>query len=112
MPGSDRLTELAGCRAVLRHNRLDSLDAYRAATPGQFAGLHKYGEMIRRLVDQGNPAVLAALWPPEGVDWAVSHPGPTNELRSLAITYRDGQGERRAWNALRVALRGDAPPTS
>jgi hypothetical protein len=68
--------------------------------------------MICRLVDQGDPAVPAALWLPEGVDRAVSHPGPTNDLRSLAITDRDGQSERWAWNALKVALRGDVPPTS
>jgi hypothetical protein len=104
---TDRLPDLAGCRAVLRHRRIDSIDAYRAATPDQLGGLHKYGPMIRRLVDQGDPAVLAALWPPEGVDWAVSHPGPTSDLRSLAITYHDGHGERRAWKALKAAIGAD-----
>jgi hypothetical protein len=60
--------------------------------------------MIKRLVDQGDSAVLAALWPPEGVDWGVSHAGPTHDLRSLAITYHNGQGERRARKAWKAAL--------
>jgi hypothetical protein len=46
---TDRLSDLAGCRAVLRHHGIDSLATYREATPAQLAGLHKYGEMIWRL---------------------------------------------------------------
>jgi hypothetical protein len=111
---SDRLADLAGCRAVLRHNRIDSLDAYRAVTPEQVAGLHKYGPMIKRLVEQADPAVLAALWPPASIDWSVCQPGPTADVRSVNITYRVGrdgdEGEKRAWKALKAALAaGDIP---
>jgi hypothetical protein len=89
---TQRLFDLAGCRTVIRHHGIDALLAYREATPAQLAGLHRYEEMFRRLVDAGDPAVLSALWPPEGIDWAVSYPGPTHDLRALAITYRDGPG--------------------
>ena len=53
---TDRLSDLATCRAVLRHHGIDSLATYREATPAQLAGLHKYGEMIWRLVDEGKPS--------------------------------------------------------
>ena len=71
---TDRLSDLAACRAVLRHHRINSLDAYRAATPAQRAGLHRYGPMIKRLVDQGDPDVLAAHWPRHGIRIPSSSP--------------------------------------
>jgi hypothetical protein len=90
MPGSDRLTELAGRRAVLRHNRLDSLDADRAASPGQLAGLHKYGPMIRRQVDQGDPDALTVL-PAAAVSRPVGLPSWT-DYRSPRAGHQYGDG--------------------
>ena len=66
----DRLTQLAACYGVLRRARLDSQDAYRAATREQLAALHRYGATIRNLVAAGHPDVMLALWPPRGLHWA------------------------------------------
>src|SRR4051812_43502017 len=67
VPRSDRLLPLAGCHGVLRHHSIDSLAAYRAASSSQLACLHRFGSTIRRLVDRGDPGVMAALWPPRGI---------------------------------------------
>jgi hypothetical protein len=123
MPQSDRLLLLAGCHGVLRHHSIDSLAAYRSLHGEQLAYLHRFGSTIRRLVDQGDPDVLAALWPPADITWMVAmltgdpttrllsvKRGPLGqaggELLSLAYDVRDPDEERRAWRALRAALRG------
>jgi hypothetical protein len=72
MPRSDRLSTVAACHGVLRHNRLTGLDVYRAATTERLAGLHRYRADIRRLVAAGNPDVLAAPLPPRGISWSIS----------------------------------------
>jgi hypothetical protein len=90
---------------------------YRAATPEQLAGLHRYRAEIRRLIADGNPDVLAALFPPDGITWGVARitarphdrllsatrgplGGQHTELASLKYDVRDADGERRAWTAL------------
>lgn len=118
MPRSDRLRTLAACHGVLRFNRLETLDAYRAATPEQLAGLHTYRHEIRRLVAAGNPDVLAALFPANPrVTWSVARltydpharllsairgqvGEQHDELLSLTYDVRDADDERRAWRAL------------
>jgi hypothetical protein len=122
MPRSDRLRLLAGCHGVLRHFGIDSLAAYRTASREQLARLHKFGPTIRRLVDRGDPDVMAALWPPADITWMVAlvtgqpttrllsvKRGPLGqaggELLSLSYDAGDRDGERRAWRALKAALR-------
>src|SRR4051794_2510536 len=112
MAQSDRLRLLAGCHGVLRHYRIDSLGAYRAASRDQLARLHRFGPTIRRLVDRGDPDVVAALWPPAGIVWRVAmltgdpttrllpvKRGPLGqaggELLSVSYDVRDPDGERR-----------------
>src|SRR5215208_7648753 len=125
MPRTDRLRLLAGCHGVLRHYGIVSFAAYRTASREQLAQLHKFGPTIRRLVDRGNPDVMAALWPPGDVTWMVAlvtgepttrllsvKRGPLGqaggELLSLSYDVRDPDDERRAWRALRVALRSSS----
>src|SRR5215213_9843347 len=120
-PRSDRLRLLAGCHGVLRHHGIDSLATYRSMSGEQLARLHKFGPTIRRLVDRGDPDVLAALWPPGDITWMVAlvtgepttrllsaKRGPLGqaggELLSVAYDVRDPDDERRAWRALRAAL--------
>src|SRR4051812_1740001 len=123
MPQLDRLLLLAGCHGVLRHHGIDSPAAYRSASREHLARLHKFGPTIRRLVDRGDPDVMGALWPPGDITWMVAlvtgepttrllsaKRGPLGqaggELLSLSYYVRDPDGERRAWRALRAALRG------
>src|SRR4051794_6886894 len=118
MPQPDRLRLLAGCHGVLRHHGINSLAAYRSACREQLACLHRFGPTIRHLVDQGNPDVMAALWPPGDITWIVAmvtgaptarllsaKRGPLGqaggELLSLSYDVCDPDGERRAWRALR-----------
>ena len=122
MPQLDRLRLLAGCHGVLRHHGIDSLAAYRSMRGEQLAGLHRFQATIRRLVHEGNPDVMAALWPPGDMTWMVAlvTGEPTTrllsakrralglaggELLSLSYDVRDPDDERRAWRALRAALR-------
>ena len=82
--------------------------------------------MIHRLVDAGDPDVLRALWPPRDVTWMVAgltygptarllsvsrtpHGGASVERLSLRYDVRDAEGERRAWRALREAVRAKQP---
>ena len=84
--------------------------------------MHRFGPTIRRLVNRGDPDVLAALWPPGDITWMVAlvtgelatrllsaKRGPLGqaggELLSLSYDVRDPDDERRAWRALRAALR-------
>ena len=122
MPQSDRLRLLSGCHGVLRHHGIDSLATYRSMSGEQLACLHRLRPMIRRLVHEGNPDVMAALWPPGDMTWMVAlvTGEPTTrllsakrgalglaggELLSLSYDVRDPDDERRAWRALRAALR-------
>src|SRR4051812_37174319 len=122
MHRTDRLRLLAGCHGVLRHFRIDSPAAYRSASREQLAQLHKFGPTIRRLVDRGNPDVMAALWPPGDITWMVAmitgsptvrllsaKRGPLGqaggELLSLSYDVRDPDDERRAWRAPRASVR-------
>jgi len=116
------LKPLAGCHGVLRHHGIDSLAADRSASREQLACLHRFGPTIRCLVHEGNPDVMAALWPPGDMTWMVAlvtgesatrllsaKRGPLGlaggELLSLSYDVRDPDDERRAWRALRAALR-------
>jgi hypothetical protein len=119
----ERLADLAACSAVLRRAGLRSLDEYRAAVPERLAALHRYRSTIGELVRAGHPDVLLALWPPPGVAWEVARlslnpadrlvtvtratPGKVTEwLVRLIYDCSDRDAERRAWIAVRDALRG------
>src|SRR5215216_5395394 len=85
MPRSDRLLLLAGCHGVLHHQGIDSPAAYRSASREQLACLHRFGPTIRRLVDRGDPGVMAALWPTGDITWLVAlvTGEPTTRLLSM-----------------------------
>src|SRR5215217_2072899 len=121
MPQRDRLRLLAGCHGVLRHHGIGSPAAYRSLSGHELACLHRFGPMIRRLVERGDANVVAALWPPGDITWMVAMVtgSPTTRLLSvkrgplgqaggelLALSYdvRDPDDDRRAWRALRSAL--------
>ena len=121
MPLSDRLLLLAGCHGVLRHHGIASLAAYRSMSGEQLACLHRFRPTIRRLVERGDPDVMAALWPPGDITWMVAmvtgsptvrllsvKQGPLGqaggELLSLSYDVRNPDSERRAWRALRATL--------
>ena len=110
---------------MLRHQGIDSLAAYRSASREHLARLHTFGPTIRRLVERGDPDVMAALWPPGDITWMVAlvtgapttrllsaKRGPLGqaggELLSLSYDVGDMDGEREAWRALRAALRSSS----
>ncbi len=61
---------LGMARATLRWARIDSAEADRRATPEQLADLADHGALVRRLIHQARPDVLAALFDPP--DWYVA----------------------------------------
>ena len=84
--------------------------------------MHKFGPTIRRLVERGDPDVMASLWPPGETTWMVAtvigelttrllsaKRGPLGraggELLSLSYDVRDQGEERRARRALSAVLR-------
>ena len=97
---------LGMARAALRWARIDSAEAYRRATPEQLADLGDHGPLVRRLIRQGRPDVLAALFDPP--DWYVALLLTDQVDRLLCIDgheptlYRadDSEDERRAWESV------------
>ena len=57
----DRLSRLGMARAALRWARIDSAEANRRATPEQLSRLGGIVLLLRRLIRQARPDVLAAL---------------------------------------------------
>ena len=120
----DRLAMLAACHGHLRYHGLDSLEAYREAGREQLARLSpRFRGEIRRLVAEGRPDVLLALWPPPGITWCIAgltydpmarllsvskgpHAGQSTSLLNVRYDVTDADAERRAWIAVRDALRG------
>jgi hypothetical protein len=118
MPRRDRLLTLSECHRALRHLGLTSLDVYRAASPERLCELHRHRAEIARLVAEGHPDVMRALWPPDPEVWwlvALLATDPTARLLSvtrgpaggahttlLEIGYSadDPDGEREAWRML------------
>jgi hypothetical protein len=111
---SDRLLSLSTCRLALQSARLESPEAVRSATPEQFTELRTHRAEIVRLVKNGNPDVLAALFGP--LDWAaaaLSHPegGRLLSVRRgkeliISLVYSPDD-EREAWAALKSAFRSE-----
>ena len=94
---SDRLIRPSMTRAALRHYRLDSPDAWAAASPEQRA-------LVERAIAEDLADVIAALW--SSIDWQVSAQ-PSGPGRYATVGYRAGDpdGGRRAWAAIRAATR-------
>ena len=98
-------------RAAMRWARIDSPEAYRRATPEQLAALGDHVPLLRRLIRQARPDVLAALFDPP--DWYVALllTDPADRLLCIdgrePILYRadDPDGERRAWEAVKASRR-------
>jgi hypothetical protein len=115
----DRLLTVSGFRLALRHARLDSPEAVRRARREQLASLGADRAAIVRLVRAGDEDVLRARrGPAEQFDWQcallTSDPGArllmvwqgTTTLLKRAYRVDDsGDDERRAWAALKAALR-------
>lgn len=120
----DRLYHLSGYRLALRHNLFTTPESVLTASPTRLADLRQCRGEILRIVRAGNPDVLRALFLPQvPLDWSVaglqSHPGARILSVSIGskmvvkeqlvqLIYRvddDGSDERRAWIALRDALR-------
>lgn len=120
---TDRLLSLSGSRMALRHAGLTSPEAIMAATPEPLVRLGRHRGEILRLVQAGNPDVMQTLFlPAEPIDWQVamltSRPGERlltvtrgslgrvlETLVSLRYHAADREGERRAWRALKAALK-------
>ena len=104
----DRLLRLGMARGALRWARIASPEAFRRATPKQFADLGDHAPLLRRLIGEGRPDVLAALFEPP--DWYVALllTDPRDRLLCIAggerLIYRvdEPDGERRAWAAIRA----------
>ena len=106
----DRLVRLGMALAALRWARIDSPEAFTRATPKQLADLGDHVPLLRRLMREARPHVLAALF--HLPDWYVALllTDPADRLLCIdgreAIQYRadDAEAERRAWMAI-VATR-------
>ena len=104
----DRLVRLGMARSALRWAGIDSPEAHRRATPEQLADLGDHAGLIRRLVREANPDVIAALFDPP--DWYVALllTDPADRLLCIegrqSIRYRAGDpdAERRAWGAIKA----------
>lgn len=109
---SDRLLLLSTYRRVLRHHRLASPQAVRAASPEQLAALGDHRADIVRLVEEAHPDVMALLFDRQGEDWwsvaMLDNLHHTRRLLTFQFDCDDPEQERRMWAALRAAM----PPTS
>ena len=107
----DRLVRLGMARAALRWANVGSPEAFRRATPKQLADVGDHAPLLRRLMREARPDVLAALFNPP--DWYVALllMDPADRLLCIdgreAIQYRadDPEAERRAWAAIVAAGR-------
>ena len=89
---------------------MDSSEAFGRATPKQLADLGDHGPLLRRLLREARPHVIAALFDPP--DWYVALllTDPQDRLLCIdgreTISYRadDPKAGRRAWVAI-VATR-------
>src|SRR5215210_6538959 len=95
----DRLIRLSMLRAALHWAGLGSLDVYRHAGPEQLARLGDHALTVRRLVRDGRPNVLGALFGPVAWHAAALLIGPHERLLVIdgqePIRYRadDTEGE-------------------
>lgn len=109
MQRSDRLLLLSTYRRVLRHHRLMSPQAVRAASPEQLAALGEHRAGIVRLVEEGHPDVMALLFDRQGEDWwsvaMLDNLHHTRRLLTFQFDCDDPEQERRMWAALRSATR-------
>ena len=109
---ADRLLLLSTYRRALRHHRLASPQAVRAASPETLAELGDHCADIVRLVADGHPDVMAALFAPNDDNselWSVAlvdRVSPTQRLLTFQYHCDDPEAERRMWAALRLVLRG------
>ena len=107
----DRLLRLGMARGALRWAWIETPEAFRRATPKQLADLGDHAPLLRRLIGEGRPDVLAALF--DAPDWYVALllTDPRDRLLCIEsgerLIYRadDPEGERRAWAAIRAAAR-------
>ena len=111
----DRLVRLGMARVALRWARIGSVEDYRRATRTQLAQVGDHAPLLRRLIREGRPEVLAALFDPP--DWSVALLLTDSVDRLLSIEGRDSlvyraddpDAERRAWEAIKASRRPARP---
>ncbi len=109
----DRLLRLGMARAALAWARIGSVEEYHRATRAQLAHLDDHAPLLRRLIREGRPDVLAALFAPPSWYVALLLTDPADRLVAIegreSIIYRadDPEAERRAWAAVRAATGGN-----
>ena len=111
----DRLVRLGMARAALRWARIGSVEEYRRAGRARLAHLGDHVPLLRRLIREGRPEVLAALFDPP--DWSVALllTDPVDRLLSIegrdSLVYRadDPDAERRAWEAIKASRQPARP---
>ncbi len=100
---------LGMARGALAWARIGSVDEYRRASRVQLAHLGEHVPLVRRLIRQARPDVLAALFDPPNWHVAGLLTDPDDRLLVIEgrepIVYRadDPDGERRAWAAVKAA---------
>ncbi len=110
-PADAQATEVRA-RAALAWARIGSVEEYRRATRAQLAHLGDHAPLLRRLIGEGRPDVLAALFDPPDWHAALLLTDPMDRMLVIqgreSIVYRadDPAAERRAWVAVRDATGG------
>jgi len=111
----DRLLRLGMARAALRWAGIGSVEEYRRASRAQLAHFGDHASLLRRLIREGRPDVLAALFDPP--DWHVAllltHP----QDRLLVIEGRDSliyrvdapDAERAVWETIKASRQPARP---
>ena len=118
MPRSERLYHLSCLHTILAVRGYATLADVQAADRDRLKrDLHRYHDDIMRLIGEAHPDVMTALFPPAGISWGVWRADPEPRSRFLTIKrkerpelqakydYQDSEGERAAWEMLRVSLR-------